>query len=131
VFQGLADIIPQQQVLTALPTVEIKQHFYQMPKTAMLENWAATTPKEFRFASRRPPHYALARLKGDEAKGRSNTCTSSSRRSAPSAGRCVPAAAVPEEGHGAARAFLEMLPKIIGRVRIRNDSCSTTRCTRR
>ena len=27
-----------------LPTVEINNTFYQMPKTAVLENWAATTP---------------------------------------------------------------------------------------
>ena len=51
-----------------LPTVEINNTFYQMPKTAMLENWVACTPASFRFAikaSRRITHFA--RLKGEEA----------------------------------------------------------------
>jgi uncharacterized protein YecE (DUF72 family) len=51
-----------------LPTVEINNTFYQMPKAAVLENWAQATPEGFRFAikaSRRITH--LARLKADEA----------------------------------------------------------------
>src|SRR6185369_8248746 len=51
-----------------LPTVEINNTFYQMPKTAVLENWAKLTPDTFRFAikaSRRITHFA--RLKADEA----------------------------------------------------------------
>jgi len=51
-----------------LPTVEINSTFYQMPKVAVLENWATTTPEGFRFAikaSRRITH--LARLKADTA----------------------------------------------------------------
>jgi len=51
-----------------LPTVEINNTFYQMPKTSVLENWAASTPESFRFAikaSRRITH--MARLKADEA----------------------------------------------------------------
>ena len=47
-----------------LPTVEINNTFYQMPKAAVLENWAKTTPENFRFsikASRRITH--MARLK--------------------------------------------------------------------
>lgn len=47
-----------------LPTVEINNTFYRMPRTSMLENWAAVTPDAFRFAikaSRRITH--LARLK--------------------------------------------------------------------
>jgi uncharacterized protein YecE (DUF72 family) len=47
-----------------LPTVEINNTFYRMPKTAMLEDWAATTPAGFRFAikaSRRITH--MARIK--------------------------------------------------------------------
>lgn len=47
-----------------LPTVEINNTFYQMPKVPVLENWAKTTPENFRFsikASRRITH--LARLK--------------------------------------------------------------------
>ena len=51
-----------------LPTVEINNTFYQMPKVAVLENWAASTPAGFRFAikaSRRITH--MARLKADSA----------------------------------------------------------------
>jgi uncharacterized protein YecE (DUF72 family) len=51
-----------------LPTVEINNTFYQMPKVAVLENWARATPDGFRFAikaSRRITH--MARLKADTA----------------------------------------------------------------
>jgi uncharacterized protein YecE (DUF72 family) len=51
-----------------LPTVEINNTFYQMPKTVVLENWARSTPQDFRFAikaSRRITH--LSRLKADTA----------------------------------------------------------------
>lgn len=51
-----------------LPTVEINNTFYQMPKTAVLEKWSQATPAEFRFAikaSRRITHDA--RLKADTA----------------------------------------------------------------
>jgi uncharacterized protein YecE (DUF72 family) len=51
-----------------LPTVEINNTFYRMPSTALLENWARSTPEHFRFAikaSRRITH--LARLKPETA----------------------------------------------------------------
>jgi uncharacterized protein YecE (DUF72 family) len=51
-----------------LPTVEINNTFYQMPKVPMLENWARTTPEPFKFAikaSRRITH--MSRLKVDSA----------------------------------------------------------------
>jgi uncharacterized protein YecE (DUF72 family) len=51
-----------------LPTVEINNSFYQMPKVAVLENWAKCTPAHFRFAikaARRITHQA--RIKADEA----------------------------------------------------------------
>ena len=51
-----------------LPTVEINNTFYQMPKVPVLENWARSTPDAFRFsikASRRITH--MARLKADGA----------------------------------------------------------------
>src|SRR5262245_49808768 len=51
-----------------LPTVEINNTFYQMPKVAVLESWAQATPAGFRFAikaSRRITH--MARLKADSA----------------------------------------------------------------
>ena len=44
-----------------LPTVEINNTFYRMPKPEMLENWARSTPAAFRFAikaSRRITHFA-------------------------------------------------------------------------
>ena len=51
-----------------LPTVEINNTFYRMPATTMLENWARTTPEDFRFsikASRRITH--MSRLKVETA----------------------------------------------------------------
>jgi uncharacterized protein YecE (DUF72 family) len=51
-----------------LPTVEINNTFYRMPKAEVLRNWAAATPAGFRFAikaSRRITH--LARLKAEAA----------------------------------------------------------------
>jgi uncharacterized protein YecE (DUF72 family) len=51
-----------------LPTVEINNTFYRMPKTAVLESWAGSTPTGFRFAikaSRRITH--LARIKAESA----------------------------------------------------------------
>jgi uncharacterized protein YecE (DUF72 family) len=51
-----------------LPTVEINNTFYQMPKPSVLEHWAEATPEHFRFAikaSRRITHDA--RLKADAA----------------------------------------------------------------
>jgi len=50
-----------------LPTVEINNTFYRMPRTDVLETWASATPDTFRFAikaSRRITHQA--RLKADE-----------------------------------------------------------------
>ncbi len=52
----------------SLPTVEINNTFYRMPKTTMLESWAGSTPERFRFAikaSRRITH--IARLKVETA----------------------------------------------------------------
>jgi len=51
-----------------LPTVEINNTFYRMPKTEVLDTWAKTTPETFKFAikaSRRITHFA--RLKAEEA----------------------------------------------------------------
>jgi uncharacterized protein YecE (DUF72 family) len=51
-----------------LPTVEINNTFYRMPKTSMLENWKATVPETFRFAikaSKRITH--IARIKPEGA----------------------------------------------------------------
>ena len=51
-----------------LPTAEINNTFYRMPKASVLEHWAATTPAGFRFsikASQRITH--MARLKEESA----------------------------------------------------------------
>ena len=51
-----------------LPTVEINNTFYRMPKASVLENWAATAPDGFRFAikaSRRITH--MSRLRAETA----------------------------------------------------------------
>jgi uncharacterized protein YecE (DUF72 family) len=51
-----------------LPTVEINNTFYRMPKVSVLEHWAQVTPERFRFAikaSRRITHDA--RLEADAA----------------------------------------------------------------
>ena len=51
-----------------LPTVEINNTFYRMPKVEVLEAWARTVPQDFRFAikaSRRITHFA--HLKGEGA----------------------------------------------------------------
>jgi len=51
-----------------LPTVEINNTFYQMPKAAVLENWAKATPEHFRFAIKAPHRIThMARLKADTA----------------------------------------------------------------
>jgi uncharacterized protein YecE (DUF72 family) len=50
-----------------LPTVEINNTFYRMPKPAVLESWANVTPADFRFAIKAPRRIThLARLKPDE-----------------------------------------------------------------
>lgn len=51
-----------------LPTVEINNTFYRMPKVEVLRGWHQSTPEGFRFAikaSRRITH--LSRLKADSA----------------------------------------------------------------
>src|SRR3954454_2126085 len=51
-----------------LPTVEINNTFYQMPKAAVLENWVECTPDTFRFAIKSPRRIThLARLDAEKA----------------------------------------------------------------
>ena len=64
--------IPPESMLAwyaeRLPTVEINNTFYQMPKVTVLDHWAQATPETFRFAikaSRRITHEA--RLAADTA----------------------------------------------------------------
>lgn len=66
-----ADIKPDAMLAfyaAHLPTVEINNTFYQMPKVGVLENWAAATPEHFRFAIKAPRRITHdARLKADAA----------------------------------------------------------------
>ncbi len=51
-----------------LPTVEINNTFYRMPKTSVIEHWAASVPRDFRFAikaSQRITH--MSRLRAETA----------------------------------------------------------------
>jgi uncharacterized protein YecE (DUF72 family) len=51
-----------------LPTVEINNTFYRMPKTTVFEHWGAAVPKDFRFsikASQRITH--MSRLRAETA----------------------------------------------------------------
>ena len=51
-----------------LPTVEINNTFYKMPKAAVLENWTKTTPENFEFAIKAPRRIThMSRLKADTA----------------------------------------------------------------
>ena len=51
-----------------LPTVEINNTFYQMPKAPVLAHWAEVVPEDFRFAIKAPRRITHdARLKPDEA----------------------------------------------------------------
>src|SRR5438046_5430696 len=53
-----------------LPTVEINNTFYQMPKVAVLETWARSTPEGFRFAIKAPRRIThIARLKAEATAG--------------------------------------------------------------
>ena len=66
------DDLPDAEMLTyyagQLPAVEINNTFYRMPKTTVLEDWAAKTPPAFLFAvkaSRRITHFARLKNAGE------------------------------------------------------------------
>ena len=74
-----ADIKPDAMLAwyaERLPTVEINNTFYRMPKANLLESWAASTPESWRGSSRKRRPI------------RSVFSTRTWRRSAPSAARC-------------------------------------------
>ena len=51
-----------------LPTVEINNTFYRMPKVSMLEAWVGCTPEAFRFAIKAPRRIThISRLKAESA----------------------------------------------------------------
>jgi uncharacterized protein YecE (DUF72 family) len=51
-----------------LPTVEINNTFYRMPKTEMLEAWAKTAPEPFRFTIKAPRRIThISRIRADSA----------------------------------------------------------------
>jgi uncharacterized protein YecE (DUF72 family) len=65
--------LPAEEMLAyysaRLPAVEINNTFYRMPKTALLEGWAAQVPPEFRFvlkASQRITHRKRLKEAGEE-----------------------------------------------------------------
>src|SRR4030095_3486690 len=62
-----ADIKPEAMLAwysERLPTVEINNTFYRMPKTSVLETWAATTPEGFRVSIKASPRITeMSRLK--------------------------------------------------------------------
>ena len=66
-----ADIKPDAMLAwysARLPTVEINNTFYRMPKADVLANWAALTPAHFRFSIKAPQRIThLARLKAESA----------------------------------------------------------------
>ncbi len=52
-----------------LPTVEVNNTFYRLPRASVLQGWAAQVPEHFRFAlkaSRRITHFRRLRDAGDE-----------------------------------------------------------------
>lgn len=57
--------LPNSQMLeyyaARLPTVEINNTFYRMPKTSVLEGWAAKVPETFRFAVKAPRRISHSR----------------------------------------------------------------------
>jgi uncharacterized protein YecE (DUF72 family) len=66
-----ADIKPPEMLAyyaNRLPTVEINNSFYQMPKASVLENWAQCTPDSFQFAIKAPRRITHdARIKAEDA----------------------------------------------------------------
>lgn len=49
-----------------LPTVEVNNTFYRMPRASVFEDWAAATPEGFRFAVKAPRRIThMARLKAE------------------------------------------------------------------
>jgi uncharacterized protein YecE (DUF72 family) len=55
-----------------LPTVEINNTFYRMPKTSVLAHWAEVAPPDFRFAikaSQRITHHARLKAEATESLG--------------------------------------------------------------
>lgn len=63
--------LPESRMLAAysakLPTVEINNTFYRMPKASLLTGWADKTPPEFTFALKAPRRIThIAKLKDTE-----------------------------------------------------------------
>jgi hypothetical protein len=72
-----------------LPTVEINNTFYRMPKTSVIENWAAATPEDFGSRSKRRNGSRTCRACARKRRpSRSAICTRTWLRCAPSEDRC-------------------------------------------
>ena len=119
-----------------LPTVEINNTFYRMPKTSVLENWAATAPEGFRFgvkASRRITHMARLKIESNVAEPVGFLYKNIAALGPKRGPDPVPVAAQHEEGPAAPPG----VPRAAARrttARRSNSATtpgSTTRCTRR
>ena len=72
-----------------LPTVEINNTFYRMPKTEMLENWARTAPAGLPLRDQGlAPHHAFRAAQAGRAADSVAFLYRALARSAKSAGRC-------------------------------------------
>ena len=117
-----------------LPTVEINNTFYRMPKTAVLETWAGSTPDALpvRDQGLAPDHPYRADQGGDRgrAAGLSLPEPRGARRQARSG--AVPAAAEPEKGPAAPhRVSPPAARRPPRRVRISQRHLVRRRCLRR
>ena len=91
--QDLADDRMLRYYAERLPSVEINNTFYRMPRAELLERWKAEVPDSFCFgvkAPRRITHIARLKDSGEE----SSTCIACSVSSASASGRrcfnCLP-----------------------------------------
>ena len=95
-----------------LPTVEINNTFYRMPKTEVLANWAASTPERLpgldQGVAADHPHGAAQGRIGHRASGLSLPEPGGARRQARS--RAVPAAPEHEKGSSATDGVSGLLP---------------------
>lgn len=67
--EGLKNADMLRYYAQQLPTVEINNTFYRMPRTSMLEKWSGTVPEHFQFvlkASQRITHHARLKDADDQ-----------------------------------------------------------------
>ena len=83
--------LPDDQMLTSyasrLPTVEVNNTFYRMPKEKVLLEWAEAVPEGFKFAvkaSQRITHHARLKDVGDNLQYFLRVCSSLGEKRGPS-----------------------------------------------